>query len=335
LQRQGRTGRHGDGKVIYLVTAGQEEERFNKSAQAMKKLHAQLKEADRYFSLSESVVRMLPREFMPKLCHVLLREHGSDKIQGEEVPLAVRLDQIRQEIEKKTQEVSMDAILPKAVQQPVQTSHNQSSAMDEEANPICRKRQKFLLDSQSPNSFTKGSSPLSLEALSIIERVGKTPGSNEINMPGKKFSRLCKARDFNEKVSETFPEKKSNVKKQRVSTRFIDAEAALSGSDSGEEPYDDSDAQEFLNDFIHDGTPESDSMIVGSSEEGKRMPMPHITGSPSPGQLMNFIRSRKRGILLSQSQSFRATPDEYDIADSFINDSSVDFESSDDALLNH
>ena len=332
LQRQGRTGRHGDGKVIYLVTAGQEEERFNKSAQAMKTLHAQLKEADRYFSLNESAVRMLPREFTPKLAHVVLEKHQNDKFDSEEVPLAVRLDQMRQEIQKKTQAVPMDEIPPDTA---VQMGHNQSSVMDDEADPISRKRQNFLLESQSPNACTKGSSPLSLEALSIIERVGKTPGSNEANMPVKNFSRLCKARDISTKVSETFPGKKRNVKKQRVSTRFIDAEAVLSGSDSGEEQCDDSDAQEFLNDFIYDGTPERDSMAIGNSDGDKRMPLPHFTNSPSPGQLMNFIRSRKRGILLSQSQSFRATPDEYDIADSFINDSSVEFESSDDALLDH
>ncbi len=72
LQRQGRTGRHGDGRVIYLVTAGQEEERFNKSASAMKKLHAQLKEAERFFTLNEIAVRMLPREFgIPRMAHLV------------------------------------------------------------------------------------------------------------------------------------------------------------------------------------------------------------------------------------------------------------------------
>ena len=72
LQRQGRTGRHGDGRVIYLVTAGQEEDRFNKSAIAMKKLHAQLKEAEQFFTLNENAVRMLPREFgIPKMAHLV------------------------------------------------------------------------------------------------------------------------------------------------------------------------------------------------------------------------------------------------------------------------
>jgi ERCC4-related helicase len=72
LQRQGRTGRHGDGRVIYLVTAGQEEDRFNKSASAMKKLHAQLKEAEQFFTLNENAVRMLPREFgIPKMAHLV------------------------------------------------------------------------------------------------------------------------------------------------------------------------------------------------------------------------------------------------------------------------
>jgi len=38
----------------------------------MKKLHAQLKDADRFFTLSENVVRMLPREFgVPKMAHLL------------------------------------------------------------------------------------------------------------------------------------------------------------------------------------------------------------------------------------------------------------------------
>ena len=72
LQRQGRTGRHGDGRVIYLLTAGQEEDRFNKSASAMKKLHAQLKDAEQFFTLNENVVRMLPREFgIPKMAHLV------------------------------------------------------------------------------------------------------------------------------------------------------------------------------------------------------------------------------------------------------------------------
>ena len=72
LQRQGRTGRHGDGRIIYLVTAGQEEDRFNKSAIAMKKLHAQLKEAEQFFTLNENAVRMLPREFgIPKMAHLV------------------------------------------------------------------------------------------------------------------------------------------------------------------------------------------------------------------------------------------------------------------------
>ena len=72
LQRQGRTGRHGDGRVIYLLTAGQEEGRFNKAAEAMKRLHSQLKEADRFFTLNENAVRMLPREFgVPKMAHLV------------------------------------------------------------------------------------------------------------------------------------------------------------------------------------------------------------------------------------------------------------------------
>ena len=70
LQRQGRTGRHGDGKVVYLVSAGKEEEQFKKAAETMRKLHKQLREADRHFILNKSHVRMLPREFEPSIAHV-------------------------------------------------------------------------------------------------------------------------------------------------------------------------------------------------------------------------------------------------------------------------
>jgi len=74
LQRQGRTGRHGDGKVIYLVSAGKEEEQFKRAAESMGKLHQQLKEADRFFSLCKSAVRMLPREFDPVIAHIKLEK---------------------------------------------------------------------------------------------------------------------------------------------------------------------------------------------------------------------------------------------------------------------
>ena len=88
LQRQGRTGRHGDGKVIYLVSAGKEEEQFKRAAESMGKLHQQLKEADRFFSLCKSVVRMLPREFEPAIAHVKLenriKSDGDREIQNDE-----------------------------------------------------------------------------------------------------------------------------------------------------------------------------------------------------------------------------------------------------------
>jgi len=348
LQRQGRTGRHGDGKVIYLVTAGQEEERFNKSAQAMKRLHAQLKEADRYFSLNTNVSRMLPREFSPKFAHIKIHDinvtpgKGSSKVAcnaDENTPLAVQLERIRKEMSSGGREKTehKDFRSPESVvnlispvfhgisdQKPATLSCSHSSPMVMGA----RKRNNFLLHSQSPQN-TKRSSPLSLEALSLVEKIGKSPAS-ACNMKPSKLGRLHRAREGLPEEEDKKPRKKKKKKKgtgsplydgikhKKLAVGLIDNEADHSGSESDALSGDDG-IDQWDSDFINDST----------TPQGTR-PQWHVnkqTQSPTPNKLMDLLRARKQGIGLASQDTFRNTPDEYDCQDSFIDDGSLEYES--------
>ncbi len=323
LQRQGRTGRHGDGRIIYLLTAGQEEERFNKSSQAMNKLHSQLKDAERYFTLSPQAVRMLPREFNPKLAHIALgpgatrREiKDSTNTMNEEEPLAIKLQKMRREMEMKSPNVEQT---PKctapgggSMHDPIAPGGGPIHSSVESLQHISRKRRHaFVLHSQSPILQGKDVSSLSVEDVHLIERIARTPTPHKGDGSTSNLVRICKAK------------KKGTIRRAKVAnqSRFIDDEACLSGSDTAEDPDDQEEYDCNLEGFIHDGTPE-----VGQSPFH---PAPQKFSSPSATQMMQAIRSRRTGVLISQSESFRNTPNEYDIDDSFINDQSIEYESGD------
>lgn len=67
VQRQGRTGRHREGRVVYILSAGREEERFRHIEDTTRRLHAQLNDPERHFTLHASSPRMLPRMFDPEM----------------------------------------------------------------------------------------------------------------------------------------------------------------------------------------------------------------------------------------------------------------------------
>ncbi|KAI8110399.1 hypothetical protein M9435_002074 [Picochlorum sp. BPE23] len=350
LQRQGRTGRHGDGKVIYLVTAGQEEERFNTSAQAMKKLHAQLKEADRYFSLNTNVSRMLPREFTPKLAHIEIDDmhvtpgKASTRTVNtdENTPLAVQLEQIRKAMSSAGQDKTgkkdirsaesvVNLISPASHgisgQKPETVSCSHTSPMVMGA----RKRNNYLLDSQSPQN-NRESSPLSLEALSLVEKIGKSPMS-ACKVKPSKLGRLQRARDGLPEEEEKKPRRKKKKKvagspfhdgkkPKKFAAGLIDNEAEHSGSESDALSGDDDGMDQWDSDFINDGTPQG--------ARPSSLPQWHLnkeTQSPTPNKLMDLLRARKQGIAQGTQETFRNTPDEYDLHDSFIDDGSLDYES--------
>ena len=319
LQRQGRTGRHGDGKIIYLLTAGQEEERFNKSSQAMSKLHSQLKDAERYFTLCPQAVRMLPREFNPSLAHIVLgagsgpttstKQIKEDVLENE--PLALQLQKMQKDIElTKT---------PRMKQTPVHEGSARDLSMHSEVHVSRKRRQKFVLHSQSPIVEGKGVSPLSVEDLSLIERIGMTPRTQKEGGMSN-LVRICKA-----KKDDTPHERIRKVPRKKHTSHFIDDEACLSGSDTAEDPDDQEEDCGDLEDFIHDGTPEVDQSPCHTVARKFQ--------SPSATQMMRMIRSRRTGVMISQSESLRNTPNEYDVDDSFINDQSIEYDSCDDINL--
>lgn len=79
VQRHGRTGRHKEGRVIYIVSSGKEEEHYYALQRNAEALHAQLRDAPRYFDMAHGVnnPRMLPRQFHPV---------RSDKVLGNSSP---------------------------------------------------------------------------------------------------------------------------------------------------------------------------------------------------------------------------------------------------------
>jgi ERCC4-related helicase len=66
VQRRGRTGRHREGRVVYLLGAGREEEHYHRIKEATTQLHGQLRQAERYFELVLPGPRMLPRQYNPE-----------------------------------------------------------------------------------------------------------------------------------------------------------------------------------------------------------------------------------------------------------------------------
>ncbi|KAL4529744.1 hypothetical protein Ndes2526A_g04507 [Nannochloris sp. 'desiccata'] len=66
VQRRGRTGRHREGRVVYLLGAGREEEHYHRIKEATTQLHSQLRQAERYFELVLPSPRMLPRQYNPE-----------------------------------------------------------------------------------------------------------------------------------------------------------------------------------------------------------------------------------------------------------------------------
>jgi ERCC4-related helicase len=217
LQRQGRTGRHGEGKIIYLLTAGQEEDRFNQSASVMKKLHSQLKEAETHFNLSEKIIRMLPREFgIPKMAHHLHDDmiENFDKTKSsptnakaieeiERVPLAERLKHMTKKGQRK---------------------------------------KRHIITSQSP-STANGTSPVSLEALSLKQgspwslsssfkvRYDKSVESKMTKKQKMVTKPLCKFVDDEASVSDTNPseEEMEDIDEFRSLQDFLDDDTQNEG----------------------------------------------------------------------------------------------------------
>jgi Fanconi anemia group M protein len=66
VQRRGRTGRHREGRVVYLLGAGREEEHYHRIKENTAQLHNQLRQAERYFELVLPGPRMLPRQYNPE-----------------------------------------------------------------------------------------------------------------------------------------------------------------------------------------------------------------------------------------------------------------------------
>lgn len=70
VQRRGRTGRHREGQVVYLLGAGREEEHYHRIKESTMQLHCQLRQAERYFELVLPGPRMLPRQYNPEKIEV-------------------------------------------------------------------------------------------------------------------------------------------------------------------------------------------------------------------------------------------------------------------------
>ena len=66
VQRQGRTGRHREGRVVYILGAGREEEQYYKIQEATTRLHSQLRNAERFFEMAKIGPRLLPRQLTPQ-----------------------------------------------------------------------------------------------------------------------------------------------------------------------------------------------------------------------------------------------------------------------------
>jgi len=81
-QREGRTGRHGEGRIVYILSQGREEEEFTGRQAALAGLLQQLGQAEMNFQLHAPNPRMLPRAFHPQRRDVLLT--NMEEEEGEE-----------------------------------------------------------------------------------------------------------------------------------------------------------------------------------------------------------------------------------------------------------
>jgi ERCC4-related helicase len=66
VQRRGRTGRFREGRVVYLLGSGREEEHYHRIKEATTQLHSQLRQAERFFDFVLPGPRMLPRQYNPE-----------------------------------------------------------------------------------------------------------------------------------------------------------------------------------------------------------------------------------------------------------------------------
>ncbi|KAI3429818.1 hypothetical protein D9Q98_010131 [Chlorella vulgaris] len=77
MQRMGRTGRHKDGRVVYLLAEGKEEEQYKQIEENTKALHRKLRNP-RGFDLYRQAPRMLPHAYEPVRMDVAV-EHTPEK----------------------------------------------------------------------------------------------------------------------------------------------------------------------------------------------------------------------------------------------------------------
>ena len=154
----------------------------------------------------------------------------------------------------------------------------------------------------------------------------------------QKFNRLCRYREMQEapasinnrprKISrrpDTFSNGRNDSRERKLHVNiFLDTEAQLSGDDDssfGTNPSSEGRYMEELRDFIDDATP--------ATEGPDPTPQWANNGnSPSPLQFMGMIRA-KRGVNPSPgaagNETNFASSDEYDLEDSFINDSNIEY----------
>ncbi|GAX72692.1 hypothetical protein CEUSTIGMA_g148.t1 [Chlamydomonas eustigma] len=80
IQRMGRTGRHKDGRVVYILSAGREVAGYHTGLEKLKHLHAILRNASNHFDMSRVDNRMVPRDVhpLPVLLQIETPTHGSD-----------------------------------------------------------------------------------------------------------------------------------------------------------------------------------------------------------------------------------------------------------------
>ncbi|CAD7704868.1 unnamed protein product [Ostreobium quekettii] len=70
IQRMGRTGRHDNGRVVYLLAEGKDKDKFELNRQETRRIQALLRNADEYFRLFDRNPRMVPHEFNPQMLMV-------------------------------------------------------------------------------------------------------------------------------------------------------------------------------------------------------------------------------------------------------------------------
>ena len=66
-QRMGRTGRHKEGRVVYLLAEGKERRKFDKNNNESGYIKTLLRRAMFHFEMYEASPRMIPSEFQPEM----------------------------------------------------------------------------------------------------------------------------------------------------------------------------------------------------------------------------------------------------------------------------